>query len=74
MAQSTNPAKVALSTAESLVKLIRLLAQSGKSNFKQYLINSFRDELNLKSIDLKINFIYKGLFKLVSTACFSGLN
>ena len=26
------------------------------SNFKQYLINSFRDELNLKSIDLKINF------------------
>ena len=26
------------------------------SNFKQYLINSFRDELNLKSIELKINF------------------
>ena len=26
------------------------------SNFKQYLINSFRDELNLKSIDLKISF------------------
>ena len=26
------------------------------SNFKQYLINSFRDELDLKSIDLKINF------------------
>ncbi len=25
-------------------------------NFKQYLINSFRDELNLKSIELKINF------------------
>ena len=38
MAQPSNPAKVALSTAESLVKLIRLLAQSGKSNFKQYLI------------------------------------
>ena len=26
------------------------------SNFKKYLINSFRDELNLKSIDLKLNF------------------
>tara|TARA_B100001027_G_scaffold55482_1_gene37288 strand:- start:180 stop:1568 length:1389 start_codon:yes stop_codon:yes gene_type:complete len=26
------------------------------SNFKQYLINSFRNELNLKSIDLKISF------------------
>jgi len=26
------------------------------SNLKKYLINSFRDELNLKSIDLKINF------------------
>ncbi len=26
------------------------------SNFKKYLINAFRDELNLKSIDLKINF------------------
>ena len=26
------------------------------SNFKQYLINSFRDELNLNSIELKINF------------------
>ena len=26
------------------------------SNFKQYLINSFRNELNLKSIDLKITF------------------
>tara|TARA_Y100001936_G_scaffold94957_1_gene93380 strand:- start:2360 stop:3754 length:1395 start_codon:yes stop_codon:yes gene_type:complete len=26
------------------------------SNFKQYLINSFRDELNLKSIDLNISF------------------
>ena len=25
-------------------------------NFKQYLINSFRNELNLKSIELKISF------------------
>ncbi|MCB1165373.1 MAG: hypothetical protein KDK33_04410 [Leptospiraceae bacterium] len=39
MSVQTTSGKVALTAAESLIKLVRLLASSGKANFKQYLVD-----------------------------------
>lgn len=63
MAQ-TKAAKLSISTAEGLVKLIRLLAQSGKNNFHQYLVTpllyaSWRRDFSAESSHKMMNRIEK---------------